>query len=171
MRPSILPAIGLLLATAIGVSGMLLRSRLASSRAATAAAEPSALAQPPPSSPPPWARSPEGPSPRPLPASPAPDEATLMDRLRSARSDPGLAIALADEGDRRFPESAGAAERASARIHALAEQGRATQARGEAESVVNRYPDSSWVREIEAFTGAHRHRNIRVTADGSLEYY
>ncbi len=169
MRPSILPTIGLLLATAIGVSGMLLRSRLASSRAATAAAEPSSLAQPPPPSPPPSPRSPEGPSPH--PASPAPDEATLMDRLRSARSDPGLAIALADEGDRRFPGSAGAAERASARIHALAEQGRATQARGEAESVVNRYPDSSWVREIEAFTGAHRHRNIRVTADGSLEYY
>lgn len=41
----------------------------------------------------------------------------------------------------------------------------------EAEGMVNRYPDSRWVREIEEFTGAHRHRNIRVTASGALEYY
>jgi len=94
-----------------------------------------------------------------------------MARLRSSRSDPSVAIGLAGEGDRRFPGSDGAAERASVRIHALADQGRGAEARGEAERVVNRYPDSLWIREIEAFTGAHRHRNVRVTADGSLEYY
>ena len=37
--------------------------------------------------------------------------------------------------------------------------------------MVNHYPDSSWVREIEGFTGAHRHRNIRVNDAGQLEYY
>ena len=36
---------------------------------------------------------------------------------------------------------------------------------------VNHYPDSSWVRDIEGFTGAHRHRNIRVNDAGQLEYY
>jgi hypothetical protein len=101
----------------------------------------------------------------------APDESTLMFRLRAARSTPALAIELAREGDRRFPDSPDAAERASILIHALADEGRAVEARGAAESVVNRYPDSSWVREIEQFTGAHRHRNIRTTADGALEYY
>jgi hypothetical protein len=94
-----------------------------------------------------------------------------MARLRDARSNPALAIDLAREGDRRFPDSPAAAERASILIHALADEGRAMEARGEAESVVNRYPDSLWVLEIEQFTGAHRHRNLRTGADGALEYY
>ena len=46
-----------------------------------------------------------------------------------------------------------------------------SEARGEAEYMVNHFPDSSWVREIEGFTGAHRHRNIRVNDAGQLEYY
>jgi hypothetical protein len=120
-----------------------------------------------------------GPAPRPLPA-PAPsaaqlgelDEARLMARLRvAAGSDPGLAVKLAREGNRRFPDSADAPERSSILIHALAAQGLASQARGEAEDMVNHYPDSEWVREIERFTGAHRHRNIRVNDAGVLEYY
>jgi hypothetical protein len=53
-------------------------------------------------------------------------------------------------------------------IHVLAEQGLHSEARGEAERMVNRYPDSRWVREIERFTGAHRHRNIRVDEQGKL---
>ena len=160
----------LVLATALAVSGLLLRSHSASPLALAARAQPSSLAQPPIL--PPAAAAPDvEPSALALPAVPPADEAALMERLRSAGSDPSLAIALADEGDRRFPGSNGASERASARIHALARQGRSAEARGEAESVVNGYPDSQWIREIEAFTGAHRHRNIRVTPDGSLEYY
>jgi hypothetical protein len=54
---------------------------------------------------------------------------------------------------------------------ALAHEGRGVEARAAAESVVNRYPDSPWIQEIEQFTGAHRHRNIRTGADGALEYY
>jgi hypothetical protein len=99
------------------------------------------------------------------------DEGELMLLLRSARgNDPKLAVELAREGNRRFPSGADAPERASILIHALAELGLASQARGEAEDMVNRYPDSAWVREIERFTGAHRHRNVYVDAQGQLRY-
>ena len=98
-------------------------------------------------------------------------EGALMSLLRSARDhDPALAIALAREGNRRFPGSADAPERASILIHALAKQGFSSEARGEAEEMVNRYPDSAWVHEIEQFTGARRHRNIRVGSNGELHY-
>ena len=90
------------------------------------------------------------------------NEAVLMARLRSAGgSDAALAIVLARSGNRRFPDSPEAPERASILIHALASQGLSSEARGEAEYMVNHYPDSSWVREVEQFTGAHRHRNLR----------
>jgi hypothetical protein len=100
------------------------------------------------------------------------DEATLMVRLRSVKdTDPALCTNLAREGNRRFPETPDAPERASILIHSLARQGLASEARGEAEDMVNAYPDSSWVREIEQFTGAHRHRNIRFSHDGGIELY
>jgi hypothetical protein len=107
---------------------------------------------------------------RPRPAPPS--EASLMTRLRDVKdADPALAVELAREGNRRFSEGEGAPERASVLIHALAAQGRSSEARGEAEDMVNRYPDSAWVREVEQFTGAHRHRNLRLGADGALESY
>jgi hypothetical protein len=100
------------------------------------------------------------------------DDGQAMARLRSvADGDPSLVIERARDDNARFPDSPNAPERASILIHALAREGRASEARGEAEGMVNRYPDSRWVREIEEFTGAHRHRNIRVTASGALEYY
>ncbi|HZU82623.1 MAG TPA: hypothetical protein VE987_06890 [Polyangiaceae bacterium] len=100
------------------------------------------------------------------------DEPALMARLRAAKdTDPSLVVDLAREGNRRFPGTADAPERAAALIHALASLGRASEARREAEDMVNDYPDSTWVREIEAFTGAHRHRNVRVSADGAVEFY
>lgn len=95
-----------------------------------------------------------------------------MARLReAATSEPALAVKLAREGNRRFPSSPDAPERASILIHALGGLGQSMEARGEAEKMVNDYPDSAWVREIERFTGAHRHRNIRVNDAGVLEYY
>ena len=105
-------------------------------------------------------------------AAPQPmDEPALMTLLRSANgNDPALAVELAREGNRRFPESADAPERASILIHALAELGQASEARGEAERMVNHYPDSSWVREVETFTGAHRHRNVVLDAQGRLRF-
>jgi hypothetical protein len=99
------------------------------------------------------------------------EEAQLMARLRQlAGHDPAGAVAVAREGNRRFPDSPDAPERTSILIHALAEQGEAMKARGEAEQMVNHYPDSDWVREIERFTGAHRHRNLRITDAGVMIY-
>jgi hypothetical protein len=99
------------------------------------------------------------------------EDAQLMARLRElAGHDPQRAVAVAREGNRRFPDSPYAPERTSILIHALAEEGESMKARGEAEEMVNHYPDSDWVREIERFTGAHRHRNLRITDAGAMIY-
>jgi hypothetical protein len=143
------------------------------------------IASPPPS---PVARRPDSPPPRPsslasppTPARPAPaapsapaaaplDEVRLMKRLREIKeSDSALAVELAREGNRRFPESADAPERASILIHALVALDRANEARGEAEDMVNRYANSTWVREVERYTGAHPHRDFQVTDGGLLQ--
>ena len=93
-----------------------------------------------------------------------------MARLRTvAGSNFPLAVELARAGNRRFPDSPSSAERASILIHALAAQGMARDARGEAEFAVNHYPDSHWVQEIEGFTGAHRHRNLILTDGGVIQ--
>jgi hypothetical protein len=100
------------------------------------------------------------------------DESSLMARMRDARGrDPALVLRLARDGNARFPESTDAPERAAAIVHALAELDRPMEARGAAEAMVNSYPDSNWVREVEQFTGAHRHRNLHLTADGAIEAY
>lgn len=100
----------------------------------------------------------------------SPDEPALMDLLRRVR-DLESRIRLARDGNRRFPNTPDASERTAILIHALAELGRSSEARGEAEAMVNGAPDSEWVREIEQFTGAKRHRNVRVNDTGELEYY
>lgn len=97
------------------------------------------------------------------------DDAKLMDELRHART-ARLAIQLARAGNQQFPDSPFAPERESILIHALAESEQHSEARGQAEYMVNHYPDSDWVREIERFTGAHRHRNLRLNDVGELEY-
>ena len=95
-----------------------------------------------------------------------------MQRLRKLKdSEPAAAVELARDGNRRFAESHEAPERASILIHALAQLERSSEARGEAERMVNHYPDSPWVREVEQFTGAHRHRNVRLDDAGNLEYF
>jgi hypothetical protein len=100
------------------------------------------------------------------------NEAVLMAHLREvARTDSAQTIEIARAGNKRFPDSPDAPERYSILIHALVTQDRISEARGEAEYMVNHFPDSQWVRGIEGFTGAHRHRNIRVNDAGQLEYY
>ncbi len=134
----------------------------------------------PPPAPPPPAPHPPGPDQSPSTTAPPPpagseaaaplNEAVLMARLRNvAGSNFPLAVELARAGNRRFPDSPGSAERASILIHALAAQGMAKEARGEAEYAVNHYPDSSWVQDIEGFTGAHRHRNLILTDGGVIQ--
>ena len=103
-----------------------------------------------------------------LPAA-AREELEFMRDLRAITElDAELAVERAREGNVRFTGSAHAPERTSILIHALARVGRAAEARAEAEDMVNRYPDSAWVREVERFTGAHRHRNLRLGDTGQL---
>lgn len=147
-------------------------------------------AAPPPAGPPPQPSAPPAPAPGPAAAAqntepPAPppspgvqaavarmNEAVLMERLREvAKKDSAQAIELARAGNKRFPDSPDAPERASILIHALITQNQLSEGRAEAEYMVNHYADSHWVRDIEGFTGAHRHRNIRVNDAGQLEYY
>lgn len=99
-------------------------------------------------------------------------EAVLMARLREvAKTDSAQTIEIARAGNKQYPDSPDAPERTSILIHALVTQDRLSEGRAEAEYMVNHYPDSSWVRDIEGFTGAHRHRNIRLNDAGQLEYY
>jgi hypothetical protein len=100
------------------------------------------------------------------------NEAVLTAHLREvAQHDSAQAIEIARAGNKKFPEGPEAPERYSILIHALVTQNQLSEARGEAEYMVNHYPDSKWVRDIEGFTGAHRHRNLRVNDAGQLEYY
>jgi hypothetical protein len=88
------------------------------------------------------------------------DETALMATMRSAETTaPDLALELAREGNRRFPGSPDAAERAAAVVQCLARMGRVSEARGEAEIMVNQYAGTPWAREVEQHTGAHPHRN------------
>lgn len=95
----------------------------------------------------------------------------MVELRRVKDADPELALALARDGNQRFPASPDAPERATISIYALTALGRSSEGRRLAEDMVNRYPDSKWVREVEQFTGAHRHRNIRTNDAGQLEYY
>ena len=62
------------------------------------------------------------------------------------------------------------AKHSASLVHLLAAAGDSARARAEAEDLVNRYPDSDLVREVERFTGAHRHRNLRTGANGQLTF-
>ena len=112
------------------------------------------------------------PSPHDAGAPPAPgalDEPHLMAKLRAIKDrEPQAAVILARQGNQRFPDSADAPERTSILIHSLVAVDKGSEARGEAERMVNHYPDSGWVREVERFTGAHRHRNVSVNDAGQL---
>lgn len=86
-------------------------------------------------------------------------EEKLMEKLRRVQeSDPSLALELAREGNRLYPDSVFAAERAGRIVKSLALQGRFAEARGEAEKMVNTYPGTFWALEVERHTGAHPRR-------------
>ena len=97
-------------------------------------------------------------------SSPSPDaaldESSLLAQLRSLVDvDPARAYELARRGLTLFPNSSSAPEMAALAVKSLARQGKRSEARGEAETMVNQYPDSPWAREVERHTGAHPHRN------------
>jgi hypothetical protein len=112
---------------------------------------------------PPHVPSPQVSAAPPLPTAPSAtslDEVSLMTRLRGIEdADPTQALELAREGNRRFPDGTDAAERAAIVVKSLARTGHISEARGEAETMVNRYPGTSWAREVEQHTGAHPHVN------------
>jgi hypothetical protein len=90
---------------------------------------------------------------------PTTDEASLMTRVRAVQdADPELALVLARDGNTRFPDSADAPERAEIIVMALAHLGKPSEARQEAEAMVNKYPGTPWALEVERHTGAHPHR-------------
>jgi hypothetical protein len=88
-------------------------------------------------------------------------EPDLMDRLRKAQDtdEYQLSYDLAREGLRRFPDSPDAPEMAAMVVKSLARQGKASEARAEAEEMVNKYAGTTWAREVERHTGAHPHVN------------
>jgi hypothetical protein len=88
------------------------------------------------------------------------DEAAFMQTLRQVdANDPARALALARQGNERFPPGDAAAERGAIIARSLARLGRFSEARGEAERLVHDYPDTRWALEVEAQTGAHPRRN------------
>lgn len=88
-------------------------------------------------------------------------EAELLDRLRKAQDTDEylLSYDLAREGLRRFPQSPDAPEMAAMVVKSLARQGKVSEARAEAEEMVNKYAGTKWAREVERHTGAHPHVN------------
>jgi len=84
------------------------------------------------------------------------EEKELMQRLRQVQeSDPVEALELARKGNRLYPKSRFAAERAGRVVKSLALLGKLAQARGEAEKMVNTYAGTPWALEVERHTGAH----------------
>jgi hypothetical protein len=84
------------------------------------------------------------------------DETALMERLRQeVKSDPSSAVALADDGEKRFPNSLFREEREAMAIRAFINLQRMGSARGRAIRFLERYPNSPYTNEVEAMTGVH----------------
>jgi hypothetical protein len=92
------------------------------------------------------------------PAEPSQDlvaaEMADLVRLRQlARTDPGGALAAADEGTRRFPTGLFGQEREAIAIGALSQLGRTADAKARARSFLARYPHSPFVEKVEQEVG------------------
>lgn len=72
------------------------------------------------------------------------------------QNDPERALALSEEGERRFGESPGAVERRLYEIKALVKLGRIGRARTKAERYLENYPPGPMTDEVERLTGVHR---------------
>jgi hypothetical protein len=78
------------------------------------------------------------------------DEAALMEKLRSlAGSDPQQILRLAREANAKDPDSPGAAERAWMVVKSLVDLQRFSEAKDEAQTMVNRYPGTSWALDVQ----------------------
>lgn len=74
-------------------------------------------------------------------------------------SSPERALELARQGQALWPTGPRAAEFAATEVKCLYRLGRASEGRGTAEAMVNKYPGSSWALEVERQTGAHPYVN------------
>ena len=84
------------------------------------------------------------------------DEPALMEKLRlCAKSDPAAALALTEDGERRFGDSILAEERRAAAIQALIDLDRIGAARSRAYPFLERYPDGPYSAHVAAMTGVH----------------
>lgn len=125
------------------------------------AAAPSALAPVPRAqtalpAPSPPASSPSSPSNPEASASASPadgpaEELALLVRIKQkASSDPAAALSLIDEGHRRFPRGSFHQERESIAILALAQLGRASEARARAEHFLDAHPQSPYAERLRS---------------------
>lgn len=84
-------------------------------------------------------------------------EAELNQTLAAAwMTDPSRALALSEEGEKRFGESPRAVERRLYEIKALVKLGRIGSARTKAERYLAAYPPGPMTNEVERLTGVHR---------------
>jgi hypothetical protein len=84
------------------------------------------------------------------------DEPALMEKLRlGAKSDPAAALALTEDGERRFGDSACAEERQAVAIQALIDLNRIGAARSNAYRFLERYPNGPYSAHVAAMTGVH----------------
>jgi len=86
----------------------------------------------------------------------SPEETALMVRIRKeVRSDPQTAVALADEGEKRFPDSLLREEREALAIDALINLQKMGSARGRADFFLRRYPNGKYSAHVGNMTGVH----------------
>jgi hypothetical protein len=84
------------------------------------------------------------------------DEPALMEKLRGdVKPNPASALALADEGERRFADSPSAEERRALAIQALINLDRIGTARSRAYQFLSRYPDGPYSAHVAVMTGVH----------------
>lgn len=77
-------------------------------------------------------------------------EEALMMKLRSlAGHDPQQIIQLAREANARDPDGPNAPERAWMIVKSLTDQQRLSEAKDEAQTMVNRYPGTSWALDVQ----------------------
>lgn len=88
------------------------------------------------------------------PASSIGAEMAHLAELRSiAGSDPGRAVALADEGHARFPKGTFGQEREAIAISALAQLGRTQEAQQRGRDFLSRHPESPFAESIQKAAG------------------
>ena len=84
------------------------------------------------------------------------DEATLMERIREdTKTAPGSALSLAEDGEKRFGDSAFAEERRALVIQSLINLQRIGLARSRAYEFLQRYPSGPYSAYVAAMTGVH----------------